>query len=450
MDRRSVASCILVLILVLYSGLSCAQKMMTLDECINYAWVNNFAILNENLDVGIRKADYRQALNNLLPDLGFQSSLSQNFGRSIDPTTNSYINVQYFNSGFGLSTSLDLFAGFMKINSAEMQKLNYQAEQNRLQQLRNEVGFTVINSYFDVLLKTGLAAIALENCRLSNDQLRSTIKFVEVGRKPGTDLLETEANVAADSSLLVQSNNLLEEAVLSLKSTMNFPVSDSLAIDTIVPSILSGTMDTLSMNKLYLAASEVLPDLELYRNKMKAAKKAVKVSKGGFSPSLGLYGNWSSSYTETDKDTYNRITPFSDQLLNNSYEYLSLNLTIPLFSRFSKYTSLNKSKLQYHQAKNQYDETNYKLKMTAEKSLTDWRAAMAEYKSSLRQLDKSYSAYIAAEKKLDKGLINIIEFDIQKNKWVTAKAELLRTGLQVMIRELYLRFLMTGSLLSGK
>ena len=123
MDRRSVASCILVLILVLYSGLSCAQKMMTLDECINYAWVNNFAILNENLDVGIRKADYRQALNNLLPDLGFQSSLSQNFGRSIDPTTNSYINVQYFNSGFGLSTSLDLFAGFMKINSAEMQKL---------------------------------------------------------------------------------------------------------------------------------------------------------------------------------------------------------------------------------------------------------------------------------------------------------------------------------------
>ena len=88
--------------------------------------------------------------------------------------------------------------------------------------------------------------------------------------------------------------------------------------------------------------------------------------------------------------------------------------------------------------------------MTAGKSLIDWRAAMAEYKSSLRQLDKSYSAYVAAEKKLDKGLINIIEFDIQKNKWITAKAEVLRTGLQVMIRELYLRFLMTGSLLNGK
>jgi len=450
MDRRRMVSVFLVFILVFYSGLLCAQKMMTLDQCINYAWVNNFSIRNENLDVGIRKADYRQSLNNLLPNLSFQSSLNQNFGRSIDPTTNSYVDVQYFNSGFGLSTSLDLFAGFMKINSAEMQKLNYQAEQNRLQQLRNEVGFTVINSYFDVLLKTGLAAIALENCKLSNDQLRSTVKFVEVGRKPGTDLLETEANVAADSSLLVQSNNLLEQAVLSLKSTMNFPVSDSLAIDTIVPSILSGTMDTLSMNKIYLAASEVLPDLELYKNRMKAAKKAVQVSKGGFSPSLGFYGNWSSLYTETDKNSYNRITPFSDQLSNNSYEYLSLNLTIPLFSRFSNYNSMNKSKLQYHQAKNQYDEMDYNLKMTAGKSLIDWRAAMAEYKSSLRQLDKSYSAYVAAEKKLDKGLINIIEFDIQKNKWITAKAEVLRTGLQVMIRELYLRFLMTGSLLSGK
>jgi outer membrane protein len=345
---------------------------------------------------------------------------------------------------------MDLFAGFMKINTIEMQKFNYLAEKSHLQQLRNELAFTIMDNYFNVLLQTGLAAIALENYKLSHDQLEGTMKFVKAGRKPGTDLLETEANVAADSSLLVQSHHLLEQAVQVLKSNMNFPVPDSLVIDTIVPSILSGMLDTLSMNKLYQTASEVLPDLDVYRNKMLAAKKSMQVSKGSFSPSLGFFASWSSQYAETNKDTNNSILPFSDQFSNNSNEYLSLNLSIPLFSRLSNMTLLNKSRLQYQQVKNQYDEAKYNLKMTAEISLTDWRAAMAEYKSSLHQLEKSYYAYLAAEKKLDKGLINIIEFDIQKNKWVTAKTEMLRTGLQAMLKERYLHFLMTGSLLSGK
>jgi outer membrane protein TolC len=424
--------------------------MMTLDQCIYYAWDNNFSIRDQDLYVGIRKADYRQARNNMLPGLSFQSSFNENYGRSIDPSTNTYIGIQYFNSGYSLSSSVDLFAGFMKINTIEMQKFNYLAEKSHLQQLRNELAFTIIDNYFNVLLQTGLVAIALENYKLSHDQFEGTLKFVEVGRKPGTDLLETEADVAADSTLLVQSHHLLEQAVLVLKSNMNFPVPDSLVIDTIVPSILSGMMDTLSMNKLYQTASEVLPDPDVYRNKMLAAKKAMQVSKGSFSPSLGFYASWSSLYAETNKDTDNHVLPFPDQFTNNSYEYLSLNLSIPLFTRFSNMTSLSKSKLQYQQAKNQYDEVNYNLKMTVEKSLTDWRAAMEEYKSSLHQLDKSYNVYLVAEKKLEKGLINIIEFDIQKSKWVTAKTELFRTGLQVMLKERYLRFLMTGSLLSGK
>jgi len=87
--------------------------------------------------------------------------------------------------------------------------------------------------------------------------------------------------------------------------------------------------------------------------------------------------------------------------------------------------------------------------MGIEKSLTDWKSARAEYESSLSQQTKSYKAYEAAQKKLDKGLINIIEFYIQKNKWFRAKTEVLRTGLQVLLKERYIRFLMTGSFTSN-
>ncbi len=425
------------------------QKVWTLDQCIRFSWENNFSVHSQELSLKIRQTDYRQARNDLLPSLDLQSSFNHYFGRSIDPSTNNYVDVQFFSNDFGASASVDLFNGFVKINTIEMQRLNCQAEKSRLEQVRNEVAFNVINSYFSQLLQQGLVSIARENFSLSRDQLDYTIKYVEIGRKPGTDLLETEANLAADSFLLVQSYNLLDQAALGLKYQMNFPLADSLVIDTLVPSLLSGTLDTLSMGVLFREASEALPDLKVVRNQMLAAKKAVQVSKGAFSPRIGGYAGWNSQYAETNRDPLNNIFPFSDQLSNNSSEYLSLGIEFPLFSRFSKNTSLSKSKLQYQQAKIQFDEIRYKLMMGVEKSLTEWRSARAEYESSLSQLAKSRKAYEAAEKKLDKGLISIIEFYIQKNKWVRAKTEVLRTGLQVLLKERYIRFLMTGSLLSG-
>ena len=59
-----------------------AQKAWTLDQCINFAWDNNFSVHNQELGVRIRKTDYKQSMNDLYPSLGFQTSYNQYFGRS--------------------------------------------------------------------------------------------------------------------------------------------------------------------------------------------------------------------------------------------------------------------------------------------------------------------------------------------------------------------------------
>lgn len=442
---------ILLFSLVLFGQIDVfAQKTLALDQCINYAWDNNFSIHTSELDVKIQKTNYQQALNDLLPSISLRSTLNQNFGRSIDPTTNSYLDVDFFNNDYGITSEMTLFNGFMKLNTIKMQRLNLETEKNKMKQIRNQVAFAVINSYFDVMLQQGLFSIAQENLQLSKNQLDFTRKLVEVGKKPGTDLLETEANMAADNFLLVQSYNLLDQSLLGLKYQMNFPVEDSLEIESLTPSIFLGSIDTLTMEGLFCVASAALPDLTLARNQLLASQSAVKISKGAFSPRLVAYAGWGSQFMETNRDELNNIIPFTSQISNNSNVYISLALEIPLFSKFSKSTSLRKSKLQYQKAKIQYDDITYKLNMTVQKSLTEWRAARAEYESSLRQLARSREAYEAAEKKLDKGLINIIEFNIQKNKWFRAKTEVLRTGLQVLLKERYIRFLITGSLLSAQ
>jgi len=425
------------------------QPVWTLDRCIGYAWENNLSVHHQELGVRIQKTDYLQANNNLLPSLAAQSSVDQYYGRSIDPSSNTYIDVQFMNNTYAIYTSVDLFSGFMKLNSIAMERYNYRAEQNKLQQVKNEVAFSVINGYFDVLLKEGLSSIARENFQLSREQLNYTSKLVEVGRKAGTDLLEIEANLATDSFLLVQAHHLLEQASLELKYEMNFPLEVNLEIDTVIFSLFTGEMDTLTMNELFNLASETLPDMKIAENQLIAAKKEVNINQGAFSPKVGFYAGWNSVYATTLKDDSNEIIPFPDQIANNGSEYLGVGIEIPIFSKLSKYTALSKSRLKYQQAKVQYDDEANKLRMGVEKSLTDWRSARAEYESAQKQLIQSDKAYQAAVKKLDKGLISIIEFYIQKNKVFRAKTEVLRTGLQVLLKERYIRFLITGSFLDG-
>jgi outer membrane protein TolC len=207
-------------------------------------------------------------------------------------------------------------------------------------------------------------------------------------------------------------------------------------------------MDTLSMVELFGLASETLPNMKMVENQVIAAKKAVNISQGSFAPRIGFYAGWNTAYATTLKNENNQVIPFTDQFSNNGSEYLSLGIEIPLFTKLSKYTKLSKSKLEYQQAKVQYDDEAHKLLMGVERSLTDWRSARAEYTSAQKQLIQSEKAFEAAEKKLEKGLINIIEYYIQKNKVFRAKTEVLRTGLQVLLKERYIRFLMTGSLLN--
>jgi len=426
-----------------------AQKAWSLDQCINYALDNNFSIQRQELGVNIQKSDFRQAGYELLPSISAESSLNQYFGRSIDPTTNNYVNVQFLSNGYGIYSSIDLFNGFVKLNTLNMQKHNLMAEKSKLQQVRNQVAFNVMNGYFNVLLKQGLYDIVKANFQLSREQMRSSRKFVEVGRKPGTDLLESEAVVAADSFLLVQANHMLEQACLDLKYQMNFPVANPLEIDSILLSVYTGQPDTLTAQNLFQLASEALPELKIADNQVNAAKKAVNISQGAFSPRVGFYSGWNTQYMETNRDENDKIIPFSDQVSNNASSYLSLGIEIPLFSKFSKHTLLSKSKMQYQQSRLQYDDVKYKLMMEVEKSLMEWRSARTEYESSIKQQAKSFNAFQAAEKKLQNGLIGIIEFYIQKNNWKNAETEVLRTGLQLLLKERYLRFMMTGSLASN-
>src|SRR6201986_855753 len=118
-----------ILTLLFITGTICANAQVvtdssfTLQKCLDIAIKNNLQIKQSNQNAELARIDYRQAIENLLPNISGSANRSFNNGRAISPLTNSYVNQSATNDSYGLSGSITLFNGFSLINAIKSTSL---------------------------------------------------------------------------------------------------------------------------------------------------------------------------------------------------------------------------------------------------------------------------------------------------------------------------------------
>ena len=66
-----------------------------------------------------------------------------NFGRSIDPNTNDYVNTEFFHNSYNLSSSITLFDGFRLQNNVKYQKFRREASEYKRMNATDDLAFAV-------------------------------------------------------------------------------------------------------------------------------------------------------------------------------------------------------------------------------------------------------------------------------------------------------------------
>ena len=81
-----------------------AQESMTLRDCMEYAISNSTKMRIQQAAIGDAQIDRRDAVLTLFtPQISAQTYAYYNFGRSIDPQTNTYFNTTSFHNNYGIS-----------------------------------------------------------------------------------------------------------------------------------------------------------------------------------------------------------------------------------------------------------------------------------------------------------------------------------------------------------
>ena len=400
-----------------------AQSGMTLDECIRLAWKQNPSVRNSVIDIKEARADYMAAVGAFLPRAAVNAETGKRFGRSVDPDTNGYTNETFEEGTVGLDMTLSLFEGFSRIHQVRFRKMNKERSEWALKNKRNELAYQVTDAYYKLILERKLLDLALEQSRLSERYLKQTEVFVELGLKSASDLQEVKARREGDIYRYQSRGNSSRIALLHLKQLMNIQPGDTLAIlDTItasqVPPYSVSTVETL-----YAQSIEILPSIRMIDLKQKAAHKEYAIAGGAFSPSVFARFTVGSNY-------YN--TAFSArQLRDNIGKYVGVGISFPLLSGLQRLTNQRKLKLNMYRLKNEEELEKQQLYTDIEQTLLSLHTGYSEHQQALSQLDAETLVLKESERKWEEGLISVFQLMEARNRFIAAKAELVRVRLKI-------------------
>ena len=232
MDLTKIGYVIMIASLAASGGGAVAQQVWSVDSCMEYAVEHNRTVRQRMYEADNYKIDRLTAIGNFLPGINASSSLQYNWGRSIDPETNTYNSISTFNNSYSLEMSLTVFSGGSIVNNLRQSKAAQLMGKAALQVARDNTALETFQAYIDALYYYGSVRLAREKVAESGELLRLTQRQEELGLKGLADVAQIEAQHASDDYTLTNQTNLYESAMLTLKQKMNYPMDKPLQLDT--------------------------------------------------------------------------------------------------------------------------------------------------------------------------------------------------------------------------
>ena len=401
---------------------SAQETMLTVDDCMSYAVEHNHDIRISRLTHDNRRADHTQAIGAFLPSVNASVGVQYNFGRAIDPETNTYTNVSTFYNGYSIQASLPVFDGFQRLNQLRAAKASLLMGNSQIRAQQDELALQVFEAYCNVMYYQGTVKMAEEKRLQSELTLRQTQVMAEIGQKSEADVAQMEAQLAGDDYEITRQLNALSTALLTLKQLMNYPETDTL--------LLAGTLEDERIGHTTEYAEN--PDLEAAQYNVVVARRNLSIAKGALSPSISISGGMSTSY---NKMLHNPTTGFHDQLRNNKGEYVYASLSIPLFNRMETITRIRRQRNNLRIAEEQLAQKRDELTKLQLQALNDCEGYRKQTIQMRKKVEADSIAARLTTRKYEEGLSSAIDVQTSNATLLESRAQLLQCQLMLALKQ---------------
>ena len=393
----------------------------TLQECTNYAVENNIQVKKSEQTLQSQEIRLNSSQNAYLPDVSASASQNFSFGRGLT-ANNTYSNTNTRTTSFSVGASLTLFNGFQRKNNVELNKLNLSASSADLEKVKNDIRLQVAQAYVQILYNMEIEDVAYRQTQIDFAQVSRLETFVANGKASEAELAQQKAAHANSILTYTQAINSTKLSLLTLSQLLELPSADSFAIarpDTSQLTIDNGQL-TINYDRPEIKAEEIRLDATQY---------SLKVAKGAYYPTLTLSGGMSTNYyTASNLPSES----FSKQIDNNFSQYISLNLNIPIFSRFNNRNNVRDVKIQQHSQQYSLDLARKNLYKEVQQVTLNAENAAAKVAAAREAVANSETAFRLAQARYENGKSTITEFNESKNSYMKSQSDLAQAVYECM------------------
>jgi outer membrane protein len=449
------------------------QEKWDLRKCVEYALEHNIPIKQQDIQAKIAELTLKQSRASQIPSFNFGGNVGITTGRSIDNTTNQFTTQNIWYNSFSLQSNVDLFNWFSKRNTIAGDLYSSQAAKASVDKLKNDISLNIASAYLQALLSKEQINASKLQILLTNSQLQNTQKLVNAGSLPELNLAELEAQLATDSSTLITAEGTEIQSLLLLKSILQLDAGVAFDVDAPpVDMIPVEPIGELQPEAVYQLAIKNLPQQQVNKFRLEAARKYSDAAKGNMYPTFSLGASLGSNYSSAKNpgepirtptgalDTvahvyptnqqvvvpkYNTIntsfsSPYGTQLSDNFSNRIGVSVNVPIFNGRQARTNWQKQKLQVQNLSLQQDLDNMTLKQDIYKAYTDAITSLQKFNASTKSVAAAQKAYDFAQKRYDVGLLNTIDLLTNQNNLFRARIDRLSAQFDYVFKMKLLEF----------
>lgn len=464
MRVKFLALCVLAFFTVKTNAQQPTGGTLTLRQSIETGIANNLDIRQRDLDMQRASIGYKQAKGNRLPILNGDLLHGINQGRNINPSNNEYINQQVNIANYSLNADVTVFNGFRLLNAVKQNALAYDASKMELQQAQYELTLNIILAYLQILNNEDQLALSRNQAVLSRKQLERLEILDRQGAIAPALMYDLKGQLANDELSIVNGENTLNAARLSLAQLMNVPYDANVKVERLNADQFSMGYEG-DVEAIYQAAIKELALVKAAELRKQSAEKGVKSARGALSPSLYLTGSLSTNYFSTGtrdvalgtfrNDTTNSFVTvnggtvkvvqtnpnlreenisYFDQIKNNYGTFIGVGLRIPILNSFRARNQISLAKIDLKSAEYTKETTYIQLKQFIEQAYFNMKAAQERYRVLTDQVNAFTLSFRAAEVRFDAGLGTSVDYLISKNNLDRANINLVNARYDYVLR----------------
>ncbi|MBI3141342.1 MAG: TolC family protein [Bacteroidetes bacterium] len=440
-----------------------AQEKMDLAQCIALAKENNLVLEQARLGLEQSSVLVTSAREARYPNANAFIGNNYNFGRTIDPFTNAFVNQNVTAISTSLSSSATLFAGHRLRHNLFSALLNEKAGALHLEAVGNNVALDVTGLYMSALMAQEQVRVVESRMELTKYQRDQAAILVEAGASAEDRLLALDAQLASDGLMLTNAHNNLAAALLDLNSYIRpgtAPGIEPLPMGTELPKV--ETVSELELMGLLEDNFERQPQVTRDEILLMASEIDISSAKSGYLPQLNFTANINSLYSSrsqqainphdetfeigfvegslepvySTRQVFDYTTPgFFNQMERNFGQSFGFSLSIPVYNRNQIDASVQLAQIENQRSYLQLQQTKIALQQ-------DLYAAWLALEGAVKSFESAQTSKEAQERlvelnttRFEAGAIGFFEYQTSINARTAADLEWARAKFELVFRQ---------------